>query len=467
MVGSSSASGDLCEKCGGVVLMSSKLKRNKLSLRKSQQDFAHLCACLQPGGSSSSSEKVCLTLPKASATSAAKAHILANVVVTPTFEVISDDEVEIAPLKIQKSAIKVTSKTPAKKRPGKRTADFNKFCDELNANKRKTSTQIEEVRPEIDNCENFNTQTIAAMSTQNFNKAIEENSKFKKMKLQPPAYSLPEQNLALEESFEFEPSGRVACGKEVVSSEAAQQLADLIDELGIEVVSGSERPTSRNSELNTPPVPYLMAALLAPGPSVMLEAAKVVDTPVFTTTSATKQDATVAGVLVDTGVSTVIPSPNIPSNLTVEREIVVAPPVSAISEDEIVVAPPVSTISSSSGDKVNDDDDNATSVQMLTQQCRADVATNIQNLKNRLADIEVAQHSLEELIQRFNNNGEQLAALHQKVSSKAAQIGGGFSGVVLELRESHKKITELSQQQTTVLDEISAKAEQIKHLSAI
>lgn len=249
MVGSSSAVN--CVVCGGAVLVKSKsnMKFSKLSLRKPLQDKVQLCACSQPSGSSSSSEQVCVAPPKASA----KVVILDNVVIKPAN--ISTDEADfVIPASQGKRGGKILrnllTKSTGKGQKRKSPAKFNleKYVEQVSNNCGTSKT--DEVQINVGDVSKFNSQTIADMSSNAFINLMEGNSqsKIRKLNSQFPGCSQADKNL-FEESFEWDD----VCDKEAVGSKAARELEALVEELGINVVSGSRRPTSRGSGVRTSP----------------------------------------------------------------------------------------------------------------------------------------------------------------------------------------------------------------------
>lgn len=245
MVGSSSVV--YCAVCGGVVLAASKYKANKLSLRKSQQGNAKLCHCSQPSGSSSSSAKVRRASPKAST----GAKILSDVLVKPAYENISDDEADFLPKRsVSQNKNKLLRNLLTKPRGQKRKSgdkfSLAKHAEQF-ANRPGTLQQTEEVQIKVGNVSKFNdSRDYMVMQTQEFEKALQigTQTKFRKLNSESRVCS---------QTGKKSDFGNVNSGKEVVGYDAASKYAALVGEMGIGDASGSEGPTSRRSQLHTPP----------------------------------------------------------------------------------------------------------------------------------------------------------------------------------------------------------------------
>lgn len=465
MEGSSSVV--FCSLCGGVVMAVNKRKFAKLSLRMSQQDTCKLCTCPQPGVSSPSASKVCKVPLKASA----KANILENRLLKPAVQTISDEEVNSVQVKskIRKLNSKAPAKIPTKKLAVKRTADFQSFCAELVANNcGKQAKQAGEVRNDFGN---FTSQKITDLTTPEFQKLIQDNSKFKTGTLMSQSNSCSQAGQNLfddDEFFEYVPSGKVASGKPASSGigrEVDKLIQEIVEEQGIQVVSGSGRPTSRGSEHNTPP-PATPPTTGSPG--AMLPPEGYRSTNVLQTLL--ERDLSVAPKIVEAAAAEVVVD-------------TLKPPISAVQTNaehatvvDGVVDTAVSTISSASVTSDDDDDDDAEFGTSLTQDRVNGVRETVKKLKEaqaRLVAIRSAKHLAASLKVQLDAVEAEIVTMHDTmrdtISSRSTHIAGGHSSRVVEelcqLEQTRIERThELGQRKIMVLREMDKQAKLIWQL---
>lgn len=442
MVGSSSDVS--CGSCKGVVLVSSKSKLNKLNLRKSQQGDIKLCACSQPNRSSSSStKKVC----RASSKVSTNIKILGNALVNSAYENISDVEDNFVPISQGKNNSKILRNLlskPVQKGQGqkrKSAPKFNlaKYVEQIES-KPGTSKQTEDVRIEVGDTSKFiSTQQFMDISTPKFKKVIQDG----KLNLQSPVCSQTDKSVFFD-SFDF---GEESITKETVDDSAAREFEALVDALDIEILSSSEQPTSRGSQLHTPTPPTNMPPHDA--------------TPIAS--SAIRQASPLSN-----GVVVVLSAPGSPAaNVKAAVDEVVETPVSTISSTLDIQH----TISSAKDVENDDDDDDMIGPSTLTQhqingmdQVEAAIQAEVAAMNARLVEVQVARRFVAGLQQQLKNINLQRTTLLNVISSKEAYIAGGHSRVLPELCELERRVDGLTQRKIAVLEEIQAKGTLIRQV---
>lgn len=477
MVGTTTTSVVKCVSCEGVLLAPSKCKVNKLSLRKSQQGDAKLCACSQPRGPSSNSPRVSKKSNKASI------KILDDVVVkpaAPVYENISDSDDDFVSggrrSKILKDLLSKPSNSAnkGKKRKNTKTGDLKKFFEQFKYDSG-TVVQKEDVPAVVADASIYDTQKWMQMPTLEFTDAV-EGSQSKIMKLTSPSCSQTETNLLFDEPFEFDEMHFENCKiiekkeEEVLVDVIGREIQTLADEVGIVVVSSSERSTTRGSKMPTPPavspsanmplignnVPVTpfdtrqvsplskgaTAALLPPSYPIASEtlnasADEVLNTPVVATSSAPTAADEMSNAQVPTTSSA--PSP----------------------ADEVVDAQLFATSSKCDSNDDDDDDDEIAPTQGHLHM----VEGAMQTLRARLAEMEEAKKDIAKLEEKYRGLNNLAITLIHNISSKAAHFAGGHSGVIGDTLELERQQIELAERKIKVLEEIERKAQLIRRFA--
>lgn len=466
MVGSSSAVS--CDSCEGVVLTAAKkFKCNKLTLRKSQQKTVKLCACTQPSGSSSSSNKVCHASPKASAV-----KILDNVLINPArparpiYEDVSDDEADFRPAsRVSQGSSKILrnllTKTPKKKANNK--FKFDKYVQQIAKNPG-TSKQTEEVRIEVGNkaetsmpdISMFNSDIVMdATSTQKFAQLMTENSKSKisNSQSQGPSHATKNSELDVYEAFggdaaqEFE---EILC-KEIDAMEAKvappSEEADveiMCRELGIDVTPGPS--TSRGSQLNTPsistPTANTVRGVVTGAPSDSRQASPLSNDAPAAPLAPSSPVASERGSI--NAAADEIPNTPVPS---------IAPAASGKGE---AAADEQMDTSTSTMSSVEDDDYTALSTQHVDE-----VNRRVEATKARLAEVDKLEKEEATLYKSMRNINAHLSQMNDKISSMEAQSAPGRIRLNNELLLLERSLLGLLQRKITLREEMNAKGELI------